>query len=160
MIWLAKSGPTSVICIIVVSITYCVVFLFCLSSSYVACVASFSGLSLFGCPFSIFTMITFVNIKRWVTRTPLKRSQFFFIFDVKWDHFSSLIFTAVDALICIGNLRCLKYGINNEFVPLTWSSFSGSASLSTGNVSEMFSLCERYIISTMRKTLRIVLQHM
>ena len=41
-----------VICVrIVVSITYCVVFLFCFSSSSVPCVASFSGLSIFDCPF-------------------------------------------------------------------------------------------------------------
>ena len=37
----------------VVSNTCCVVFLFCLSSSCVPYVASFSELSIFGCPFSI-----------------------------------------------------------------------------------------------------------
>ena len=36
---------------IVVSTTYCVVILFCLSSSCVPYVASFSGLSIFDCPF-------------------------------------------------------------------------------------------------------------
>jgi len=38
---------------IVVSCTYCVVFLFCLSSYYVPYVASFSGMSIFDCPFCI-----------------------------------------------------------------------------------------------------------
>jgi len=32
---------------------YCVVFLFCFSLSCVPCVASFSGLSFFDCPFGI-----------------------------------------------------------------------------------------------------------
>ena len=41
-----------VLCL-VVSNTYSVVFLFCLSSSYVPYVASFSGLSIVGCPFGI-----------------------------------------------------------------------------------------------------------
>ena len=39
---------------IVVSNTYCVVFLFCFSSSCVPYGSSFSGLSIIGCPFSIF----------------------------------------------------------------------------------------------------------
>ena len=38
---------------IVVSKTYCVVFLFCLSSSCLPYVARFSGLSIFDCPFGI-----------------------------------------------------------------------------------------------------------
>ena len=38
---------------IVVSNTYCVVFLFCLFSSCVPYAASFSGLSIFDCPFGI-----------------------------------------------------------------------------------------------------------
>jgi hypothetical protein len=38
---------------IVVSNTYCVVFLFCFSSSCVPDVASFSGLSIFDCPFGV-----------------------------------------------------------------------------------------------------------
>jgi hypothetical protein len=38
---------------IVVSNTYCVVFLFCLSSSCVLYVASFSGLFIFDCPFGV-----------------------------------------------------------------------------------------------------------
>ena len=45
-----------VICVylcIVVSNTYCAVFLFCLSLSCVHYVASFSGLSILDCPFSI-----------------------------------------------------------------------------------------------------------
>ena len=42
---------------IVVSNTYCVVFLFCFSSSCVPYVASSSGLSFFDCPFSILTFI-------------------------------------------------------------------------------------------------------
>jgi hypothetical protein len=45
-----------VICIclhIVLSNTYCVVFLFCFSSSCVHHVASFSGLSIFYCPFDV-----------------------------------------------------------------------------------------------------------
>ena len=33
--------------------TYCVVFLFCFSPSCAPCVASFSGLSFFDCPFGI-----------------------------------------------------------------------------------------------------------
>jgi hypothetical protein len=43
-----------VICVwlsIAVYSTYCVVFLFCLSSPYVRYVASVSGLSILGCPF-------------------------------------------------------------------------------------------------------------
>ena len=36
---------------IVVSNIYCVVVLFCFSSPCVPCVASFSGLSIFDCPF-------------------------------------------------------------------------------------------------------------
>jgi len=39
--------------VIVVSNTYCVVFLFCFSSSCVPYVASFSGLSIFDWPFGI-----------------------------------------------------------------------------------------------------------
>jgi len=45
-----------IICVclhIVVSSTYCVMFLFCFSSSCVPYVASFSGLSFFDCPFGI-----------------------------------------------------------------------------------------------------------
>ena len=38
---------------IVVSNTYCVVFLFCFSSSFVIYVASFSGLLICDCPFGI-----------------------------------------------------------------------------------------------------------
>jgi hypothetical protein len=41
---------------IVVSNTYCVVFLFCLSSSYVPYAANFSGLSIFDCP-SVFSNV-------------------------------------------------------------------------------------------------------
>jgi hypothetical protein len=43
-----------VICVclhIVVSNTYCIVFLFCFASCCVPYVASFSGLSIFDCPF-------------------------------------------------------------------------------------------------------------
>ena len=46
-----------VICVclrIVVSNTYCVVFLFWLSLSCVPCVANFSGLFIFDCPFGLF----------------------------------------------------------------------------------------------------------
>ena len=39
---------------IVVSNTYCVVCLCCLSSSCLPCVVSFSGLSIFDCPFGIY----------------------------------------------------------------------------------------------------------
>jgi hypothetical protein len=49
-------GFIYVICVclgIVVSNTYCVVFLLCFSSSYVAYVASFSGLSIYDGPFGI-----------------------------------------------------------------------------------------------------------
>ena len=42
---------------IVVSNTYCVVFMFCFSSSYVLYVASFSGLSVFDCPFGILSRL-------------------------------------------------------------------------------------------------------
>jgi len=45
-----------VICVclgIVASNTYCVVFLFCFSSSFVHYVSSFSGVSIIDCPFSI-----------------------------------------------------------------------------------------------------------
>ena len=45
-----------VICVclrIVVSNAYCVVFLLCLSSSCVPYVASFSGLSIYDCPYGI-----------------------------------------------------------------------------------------------------------
>ena len=38
---------------IVVSNTYCVVFLLCLSTSCIRCVASFSGLSIVDCPFGV-----------------------------------------------------------------------------------------------------------
>jgi hypothetical protein len=38
---------------IVMSNTYCVVFLFCLSSSCVPCVSGFSGFSIFDCHFGI-----------------------------------------------------------------------------------------------------------
>jgi len=38
---------------IVVSNTYCVVFLFCFSTSCVPYVASFPGLSIFDCPFCV-----------------------------------------------------------------------------------------------------------
>ena len=38
---------------VLMSTTYCVVFLFCFSSSCVPYVASFSGLPIFDCPFSI-----------------------------------------------------------------------------------------------------------
>jgi uncharacterized membrane protein len=42
---------------IVVSNSYCVVFLLCSSSSFVAYVASFSGLSIFDCPFGILMIV-------------------------------------------------------------------------------------------------------
>jgi hypothetical protein len=45
---------------IVVSNTYCAVFLLCLSSSYVPHVASFSGLSIFDCPLRY--SLTFIEI--------------------------------------------------------------------------------------------------
>ena len=51
-----KARVIHVICVclcIVVSSTYCVVFLLCLSSSCVPYVASFSGLYIFDCPFGI-----------------------------------------------------------------------------------------------------------
>ena len=51
-----------VICVhlrIVVSNAYCVVFLFCFSSSCVPYVASFSGLSIFDCPFGILLRLLF-----------------------------------------------------------------------------------------------------
>ena len=51
---------------IVVSNTYCVVFLFCLSSSCVPYFASFSGFSIFECPFGIlkrlFTVLLMLSV--------------------------------------------------------------------------------------------------
>jgi len=47
---------------VVVSNTYCVVFLLCLSSSCVPCIASFSGISIFVGP-SIFSNVYISNIK-------------------------------------------------------------------------------------------------
>jgi len=51
--YLVVEGPMSVCLRIVVSNTYCVLYLFCMSSSCVPYVASFSGLSIFDCPFLI-----------------------------------------------------------------------------------------------------------
>ena len=54
-----------VVCVcfrIVVSNTYCVVFLFCFCSSCVACIASFSGLSIFDCPFGILFRVFIVFV--------------------------------------------------------------------------------------------------
>ena len=49
-----KSDYNFVKCLrIVVSNTYCVVFLFCFSSSCVPYVVSFSGLSFYDCPFQL-----------------------------------------------------------------------------------------------------------
>ena len=50
------SCPIYAMCVclcIVVSNTYCVVFLFCFSSSCISYATSFSGLSIFDCPFGI-----------------------------------------------------------------------------------------------------------
>jgi hypothetical protein len=49
---------------IVMSITYCVVFLLCLSSSCAPYVASFSGLSIFDCPFGILNAYLLLS-QRW-----------------------------------------------------------------------------------------------
>ena len=52
-------------CLHIMSNTYCVVFLLCFSSSCVPSVASFSGLSIFYCPFgNLEHLFTFENISQ------------------------------------------------------------------------------------------------
>ena len=57
--WLFVGGLMLLFCVvcvclsIVMSGTYCVVYLFCFSSSCIPYVASFSELSIFDCPFSV-----------------------------------------------------------------------------------------------------------
>jgi len=56
---LSVAGRSCLVCVVCVGLhvvgsdTYCVVFLFCLSSSCVPCDANFSGLSIFDYPFGI-----------------------------------------------------------------------------------------------------------
>ena len=63
---------------IVVSNTYCVVFLFCSSSSCVPYVVSFSGLSIFDCLFRILYRLYIISIKKTIYLDSPKYVTFYF----------------------------------------------------------------------------------
>jgi hypothetical protein len=67
---------------VLMSTTYCVVFLFCFSSSCVPYVASFSGLPIFDCPFSILQhlCIAHTNVTWWYCVHLNEKNRIFYKF--------------------------------------------------------------------------------
>ena len=129
---LQGSWISYVICVclrILLSTTYCVVFLFCFSSSCVPYVASSSGMSIFGLPlqYSLTFIVTrggdtrsdvFISWFPWRPNIFEMKSYIANLPDAKWPHMGVKALSKIWNSVKVSSSQLIKYG--SEQVLYSW----------------------------------------